>query len=581
MHILQISDFHFTEIMTKEKEQQIIKMIDIVKSNLLVGEKLIISIIGDLTEGGNPENYKFADDAFNVLIENISDINYVMEILPGNHDICEGSLKDFHEFANKFRTIPWTEGAKACAKHTVEGIDHVFVSSVQHLNFRYGVIDLKPFKTVLQESKNPKVVYTHHTFFSRYEDDASGIRNAYVIFESLERNQVTAVIHGHTHGYSSIKLDSGCNIIGVGPFCNKVPDVNTQFNLLCVDNYGIKSILNCRYQADLEKYYEQQTYKVEDRNAFINDKFSDAYNHIIHATEAAGCIYNFQLDISSSFDDFQNDLADNFSDALLEAELWQQVPVPDSLHYNHAQFINKNGVSGIQYIVDELKNKATSSRALFSLINNDNIFDSKDGFLPSFNIVQFSFTDESRQTLQATLYLRAIEVENFLPINICEMYILVKLIKSSIRSLEHVNIRINAFRAQRIKNFCCFKKAQIDSYTSIQAFILIQNVDITKIIGLLQEKLDFVETVVITDGVEVFCEAMIEFYNTDKSKYGVAILDSILEIKRCIDEYKLIRSRTSLTKAIEEKEREYANSVQTLILLLKEEKNSGNNRIVN
>jgi len=101
---------------------------------------------------------------------------------------------------------------------------------------------------------------------------------------------------------------------------------------------------------------------------------------------------------------------------LAEAELARdfQNPVkPDSLDINHGEYIKENGV---QHLIDELKKKKNSNRALISLINQEDIIESKDNPIPSFMVVQCYIEEHNK--LYFTIYFRALEVSKFLKINL-------------------------------------------------------------------------------------------------------------------------------------------------------------------
>lgn len=114
-----------------------------------------------------------------------------------------------------------------------------------------------------------------------------------------------------------------------------------------------------------------------------------------------------QIDISSI-------LCSPLSDVEEEAKEWASRECPDHLYFNHGQYAK----GGVEYIAEELKRKPTSNRALYSLINQDDIQGSGDRPIPSFMVFQVVLQGEC---LYCTVYFRALEVSKFFRINLEEI----------------------------------------------------------------------------------------------------------------------------------------------------------------
>ena len=130
---------------------------------------------------------------------------------------------------------------------------------------------------------------------------------------------------------------------------------------------------------------------------------------------------------------------------LYEAKLakdFQNSEKPDHLYINHGDFIKENGVRNL---IEELKKKKNSNRALLSLINQEDIIDSNDEPIPSLMIVQCSIEEGNK--LYFTFYFRALEVSKFLKINLEEMRIIINQIKEEFIDLREVYLDVFAFRA--------------------------------------------------------------------------------------------------------------------------------------
>jgi hypothetical protein len=180
------------------------------------------------------------------------------------------------------------------------------------------------------------------------------------------------------------------------------------------------------------------------------------------------------------------------SDAVLvtyreQAELWQSNPRPPSLHISHGEFMHAHG-DPFDYITRELKDKPTSNRAVISLINSEPIIASGDDALPSFMLVQAGFELDERKVLYLSAYYRALEVSQFLPINLAEMALIAEKLQSRIPSISTVNLTIHAFRAHLIENFRTLTRSGIDVIGVDAIHKLVVSNDRARIADLLIEK---------------------------------------------------------------------------------------------
>lgn len=132
------------------------------------------------------------------------------------------------------------------------------------------------------------------------------------------------------------------------------------------------------------------------------------------------------------------------ADVTKKAQLWQAQIVPAELFINHGSYI---GESGIAHIVDELYRKASSNRALYSLINQAVVLESGDDPIPSFMIFQCGLHEG---VLYCTSYFRALEVADFLRINLEEMRL--NLVKIFDRFMDVKRVRLSVFAFSAYNN---------------------------------------------------------------------------------------------------------------------------------
>ena len=183
------------------------------------------------------------------------------------------------------------------------------------------------------------------------------------------------------------------------------------------------------------------------------------------------------------------------------------------LYFNHGMhFAKAPYCSGIDYIIHEIGEKRTTSRAVLVTVNTKDISETApDALLPSLLSIQTGF-DQNQTTLHVTMTLRALEASRFLKINICEVLLIAKQIYSKYR-FSNIEVVISAFRVQIKEQFGCFLKAKLDTEAQQSRIMVtlsslrysdslevIAN-EIREIIRLIQDKKLRSETVIETNGI--------------------------------------------------------------------------------
>lgn len=554
MQIIQISDMHInvdSDLYTIKN--RITKLYDSLQANLIKGECTVLCVLGDFVERGDATLYNKAADVLNFMKERFAEFNPIFEFTPGNHDLCgcqysqlmpdmcsdqKCTLAHYNNFVKGF-DISYNPNTSLLHKEYDE-IDLLLVNSTYHGNCKYGLLDIEALKKL--NLKKPALILTHHTFFSENVTDNSAIRNVYKLFDVVEKKEILGVLHGHTHGYKDITIGNKCPVIGVGPFLKEIPNINNQANLVIVTSSGIHKVINYFYREDLDQYDLKDVYS-RDNSSYKGSNVGKLYNQIVADAKKFGVLPNMSLNINMSYQAFNEQIEQIFHEQINTAALWQETErVPDSLYYNHGQYMKHNDVTAIDFVIEELNSKATSSRAIIPLINFKMVVESGDGFLPSFNLVQFGFLAEDKTHLLVTLYLRALEVNHFLRINICEIYLMCKQIANQIRSIKKISVNILAFKAQYKENFGCFKRAEIDKIDESEITLLLHD-NLDNIVSLLEEKRDLNETVIENKGITSFFKAL----QAINKRHAVKMV--LLEQSKCIldtmNELKLEREKTS------------------------------------
>ncbi|MBD8894835.1 metallophosphoesterase [Desulfovibrio desulfuricans] len=555
MYLIQISDLHLGDCCDlKLISKKIDSFFESVQQKVSPDEEVILCVLGDIINGGNASACKDAIEIINYIkCKFCNYLKFKIVAVPGNHDICAdeyGNLS-FHTFnvlCNEFDYF--CKGDCACVKVEFDEADLLLVNSVFHRDYKCGYVDIDEIKKIII-TKNTFIVM-HHSIFGIDKFDMSAIKDGYSILNYVEKNKISGILHGHTHGYRNVVIGNDCRIVGVGSFLKQVDDINNQCNIIHVDHNGIYSIDNFFYQGDFKEYKSQNVFTQKPTEIYSGVDLSDIYAKIKSDVQKDKIIQNFCMKVKFSLEEFESQVNKYFSDNIKDAYLWQSKELPDNLYYNHRQFMQSKNKDGIDFVVDELNAKPTSSRAVIPLIDYDRVINSGDGYLPSFNIVQFGFNDDSKTKLIITLYLRALEVNFFLKINLCELLLMAKEISESIRSVQDVDMNIYAFRAQYKEKFGCFVKAKIDTLSSADILMLICHSEFENIISLLKEKNDFCETIVNKKGI---LELRSAFNAVATRKKIVKRVFSLLDhVEKSMDELECERCKTSNYAAIAEKE---------------------------
>ncbi len=162
----------------------------------------------------------------------------------------------------------------------------------------------------------------------------------------------------------------------------------------------------------------------------------------------------------------RENLNDNpMADVEEEARKWASEERPNDMYFSHGEY----RVGGIKHISDELKRKPTSNRALYSLINQNDINGSGDNAIPSFMVFQCTL-DQTSSLLNCVVYFRALEVSNFLRINLEEIRQNIISIYSDGVSYDQVKLLIIAGRAHNSPGHVPLKRPEIDVLTPIEIY---------------------------------------------------------------------------------------------------------------
>lgn len=578
MLILQIADLHISQNI--DENNKLDELYRSILKNYTENEKIIILICGDIIDCGDElngvcvdEKIKCASKFLDSLKEKFRKFDFDIEFVPGNHDIHKKSFEKFNDLISKYnnKKYSFTEDETGIIRK-YDDFDILLMNSSFHFDRKFGKVDLKCLDKL--DKDKPSIIALHHTFLSENDNDNSAIRNSYKFFEKIEEKNIIALLHGHTHGYKDIKIGKNCLVVGVGPFIKNVENVNNQFNLIEIDEQSIRKISNCCYHADRNIFNSDVVYSEERNNFFSGNSVEKVYKKVVKETKRNKCIYNIGINIKMKYDIFKNEIKSCFGEEnIKKAKDWQEYDVPESLYYNHGQYMKIDNIKGVDYIIEELESKATSSRAIIPLINFADVIKSEDSFLPSFDIVQCTFEDDSKTKIFITIYLRALEVNHFLKINLCETYLMINKIKEKIRQIDCVDVNIFACKAQYKEKYGCFKRAKLDSLKESDLTMKLVDKKYGDIIEMLEEKVDLNETVIESKGLYSLCNVIETMIKRGEENVYDEILKAIKSVLLKLNELKKEREKTSNYDEINSVENKLNKEIYSLIKLFKNEIN--------
>ena len=561
MYLLQIADLHINNDFDFEAFKNEFNLA--IKQSKLdeIRDDIIVCILGDIIDMGQGKYFEKAKEVMDFIKEK----GYTLEFVPGNHDIVNGKLEAFNEFIKMY--VPYSFEEKSVIERSYDDINLILINSVYHCDYTYGKINLKELDII--EKKNCKsICMMHHTILSENESDQSALRNAYQFLEEISKKNIIAILHGHTHGYKDIIVNGSCNIIGVGPFFKDVPNINHQCNIIEVNNGFIEKIVNCRYNADMNSYSFLFSSSNKNDNCYFSESIYQAHQAVINKLKKTKNCINLHIKINTCFNLFQKEIYQYYNDFRENAENWLLPVVPDNLYYNHGCYMKSGDMEGIDYVIRELKRKESSSRAVIPLINFKDVVESGDSFLPSFNFLQFGFFTQKETGFYANLYLRDVVVNNFLYINIYELYLIIEKIFAGLGKENKTAICLNiyAFRAQYKEEFGCFKKAQLDIMTEAELTMAVQGKKCEFLKKLIIEKINLHETIIQNEGFVHLRNAFKAFNKFEvNNKIIVDIIDKLESVIYKQEEIKKLRHITNNTDM---RENELNTQIKNLLYLV-------------
>lgn len=230
------------------------------------------------------------------------------------------------------------------------------------------------------------------------------------------------------------------------------------------------------------------------------------------------------------------------NDVKNQARIWQGAHVEDTF-FTHGEYMDRGGIPGKKYIVDELTKRHTSKRALVSLLGMSDIVGSGDRPIPSFLVAQFGFHENDTRRLHVGSYYRALEVANFLPVNLAEHCLLIEGLVPMFPQMQEFSLTILAFIAYSNPRSNNLRLHELDTESPARVVVAVARKEYGVIRRWLSEKAEDEITYVEIEGIETLFEA-ISLYRDD---YGDAIYYSLDSALRSVRSLRALVPRVSTT----------------------------------
>jgi len=530
-------------------------------------DKVVCCLLGDIVDQGDFTAYSSAIGLVRALLDRLTCLvgkdHLAVTMVPGNHDLCKKGrircLDAFNAFSRELLgdTAVFSD-SNSIYQFSYFGYQFICASSVLHREKAFGQLD---FDALAQCSPAPyTIMLAHHALISSDPTDTAPIRDGYRLQKYLEEQNILAFLHGHTHGCKRYTVGRDCQVIGVGPMFKMVPDISNQCNLILISGPSVQAIWTLVYQGDRETWDQILTFQRNTENHYYGSSVSEMYQRLLGDADGSGPLENLKFQIHQGLVSFEKEIKQSFPDYLKEATEWQSFDRPDHLDYTHGELMNGPGIHWDEFVISTLRENPTSKRAIVPLISKEMAFQGGDGKLVSFDIVQFGFPDNDCRNLHISVYLRALEIRYFLPLNLCETYLMAQKLANHFPSMEQVTVCLFAFRAEAKKTYGRYRKAQIDlaSESEIVKWLL---EDRTQLKQALLEKADMGDTVIENGWLIKLENSLDHFYKEDNRG---DVMQQIAEVKGFLEQFKQERQRCSNYSETQEQEDLYVQALKKL-----------------
>jgi len=137
MKIVQLSDLHIDSSFKFESYQDMLqKAIEILQKEIESEKHIYIVVCGDIVSKGTAPNYKKAKVIMDYF-KRLKQCRLHFLFVPGNHDLCEKSFKDFDAFIKSYNKELSFDGKNINIRE-YDDIRFILLNTTYQKNYEYG-----------------------------------------------------------------------------------------------------------------------------------------------------------------------------------------------------------------------------------------------------------------------------------------------------------------------------------------------------------------------------------------------------------------------------------------------------------
>ena len=189
-----------------------------IRTDIQPTEELLFILLGDLINRGDEQAFSHVDGVLGLIQNELHDYFINFETVPGNHDLVNGSIDSFADFATQ-RDLSLISGSRPVYSRKYNGVNFILAdSTLTRVHNRPGRLDVEAIRREVDSESTNNLLFCHHGFTQAYGDTHDVIENGYETLSQLEEMGISFVFHAHTH-----RSDTGTPIrkiveIGCGSF---------------------------------------------------------------------------------------------------------------------------------------------------------------------------------------------------------------------------------------------------------------------------------------------------------------------------------------------------------------------------
>ncbi|WP_195464945.1 metallophosphoesterase [Faecalispora jeddahensis] len=268
MRVLILSDLHIAPYSNYDSPPWVNNFCSFIKNGKYYADTLIL-ILGDIirNDGKSGEMaFGAADKIFSYIESELTDVNYKIAFIPGNHDYCNGTLDAFDQFCRRHQTAtsePFAFSYGTTFNYTIGNFNFIFTDSIREKNFGIaGRLDLDSLHACILADKE-NILFMHHSLLSEDSSDHTGIIQQPQAMDFLKQHGVKFVFHGHAHAMRDFVINGDCKLFGVGSMGVEDPGIDNekeQFLEVQINGRSIEAVANWLWRGGSKRYRKDCIY---------------------------------------------------------------------------------------------------------------------------------------------------------------------------------------------------------------------------------------------------------------------------------------------------------------------------------